>query len=426
VPQRTNDFQELVGLIQKAYSPFNAKITESAMVNIPGMSDPREIDILIENPPQSLHMKVAVEAKDEKRKMDIVRFEALLGKYFVAGGVNVDKLVVVTRSGFSKAAIQRARVLDVDLLSLDESLTFDWTIPPRRSELQTIPRLCDFHVIPPIADIPIDKICKEGAVFCSHGREHGTVRLLAASFFFDRVLPQHRDAFARIDAEARRNAAGVKIKLQLRPSDDDPYEIRLDGKKFPLQTLVFHMHFSTQNRLSGPVESFIKYQNPPHVCRIELSPELKGCANEELRNAHVIDLATRNDQGTLHAWCTKRVNEFYKKLDRRKELWDAAVRHGQSWHQIEWPVSKSTAVFFNGTNHAFSTVTTWVHAVAVNTQVTCTQFELKTSDGATTPLARFVGSIGDNKLDVLMSHDDPEEPSKVVLKIGDVFVAQTR
>ena len=48
MPQRSNDFQELVSLIQKALAPAGARITDSALVDIPGLGDSREIDVLIE------------------------------------------------------------------------------------------------------------------------------------------------------------------------------------------------------------------------------------------------------------------------------------------------------------------------------------------------------------------------------------------
>jgi hypothetical protein len=42
VPGRTNEFQQLVGLIEKSLAPKAAKVTESAMLPIAGMSGPGE------------------------------------------------------------------------------------------------------------------------------------------------------------------------------------------------------------------------------------------------------------------------------------------------------------------------------------------------------------------------------------------------
>ena len=82
MPRRTNDFQELVSLVQKALVPSGAKVTDSPLVDVPGMSEPREIDVLIETAVGPYHMKIAVEAKDNRRKMDSTQFESLIGKYF--------------------------------------------------------------------------------------------------------------------------------------------------------------------------------------------------------------------------------------------------------------------------------------------------------------------------------------------------------
>ncbi len=48
MPKRTNDFQKLVRLIQQAFAPKGATVTESAMEPVPGFKNPREIDILVQ------------------------------------------------------------------------------------------------------------------------------------------------------------------------------------------------------------------------------------------------------------------------------------------------------------------------------------------------------------------------------------------
>ena len=108
MPRRTNDFQKLVTLVQKALAPKGAKVTESFLMELPGTGEAREIDVLIETSVGPYRIKIAVEAKDHYRKMDSTQFEAILGKYS-EGGVKVDKIVVVTSSGFYQPVIERAR-----------------------------------------------------------------------------------------------------------------------------------------------------------------------------------------------------------------------------------------------------------------------------------------------------------------------------
>lgn len=96
MPQRTNEFQELVTLIQRAFAPVGAKVTSSAMVDVPGQSSQREIDVLIESGIGPYTIKIAVEAKDEGRKMDQVKFEQLIAKYFSERSIKVNKLLSLT------------------------------------------------------------------------------------------------------------------------------------------------------------------------------------------------------------------------------------------------------------------------------------------------------------------------------------------
>jgi len=115
MPQRTNEFQKLVALINIALAPNGAKVTESAMVHAPGFGELREIDVLIESEVGPYRIKVAVEAKDHKRKLNIQDIEAIIGKYCSSGSLAVEKVVVVSRRGFSKQAAKKASLIGIRL-----------------------------------------------------------------------------------------------------------------------------------------------------------------------------------------------------------------------------------------------------------------------------------------------------------------------
>jgi hypothetical protein len=100
MPKRTNDFQELVALVQKALAPDGAVVTESALVEAGCDGETREIDVLIDTKVGEYRIRIAVEAKDEGRPMDSTRFESIIGKYLVEGGVRVNKVAVITHQGF--------------------------------------------------------------------------------------------------------------------------------------------------------------------------------------------------------------------------------------------------------------------------------------------------------------------------------------
>jgi hypothetical protein len=81
MPQRTNEFQNLVSLIQKALAPKSAKVTDSAMVEVDGLGTLREVDVLIEGAFGPYTIKIAVEATDRGRKLTLQQFDSLVGKY---------------------------------------------------------------------------------------------------------------------------------------------------------------------------------------------------------------------------------------------------------------------------------------------------------------------------------------------------------
>src|SRR5262249_28609687 len=78
MPQRTNPFQELVALIEHAFAKDGDKVTPSAMVKVHGLETEREVDILRETPNGLYTIKVALEAKDESRTMELTTFEGYL------------------------------------------------------------------------------------------------------------------------------------------------------------------------------------------------------------------------------------------------------------------------------------------------------------------------------------------------------------
>src|SRR5688572_25639884 len=142
VPKRSNEFQALVAMVERAFAPRGAKVTESAMV--PGLgNEPREIDVLIETLLGPYQMKIAVEAKDEGRKMDIIKFESIVAKYSSRSGIKVNQVVVVSRKGFYKPVIRRANEEGIKLLTLTEALQGEWA-------QRTVQKLA-FSIVPHIA-----------------------------------------------------------------------------------------------------------------------------------------------------------------------------------------------------------------------------------------------------------------------------------
>lgn len=85
MPKRSNSFQDLVTLIQEALVPLGATVTPSAMVPSKTSGNLREIDVLIETAVGPYSIRIAVEVKDEGRKLDATRIETIIGKYRGSG-----------------------------------------------------------------------------------------------------------------------------------------------------------------------------------------------------------------------------------------------------------------------------------------------------------------------------------------------------
>lgn len=86
--------------------------------------DPREIDFLIEfDIPLHGKMRIAIEAKDHKRPLDVQIVEQYVGKYHTGSGLLVNKVIIVGNS-FSKTAIKKAAKVGFSLQTL-KSLNLD-------------------------------------------------------------------------------------------------------------------------------------------------------------------------------------------------------------------------------------------------------------------------------------------------------------
>lgn len=123
MPKRSNEFQRLVRMIHDAMASINcAKVTESAMVCEPD-GTPREIDILIEGRVADVDIRVAVECRDRSRKSDVEWIDGLIGKF---QNLKIEKVIAVSRSGFSSTATTKASAANIELRTLEQCLDSEW------------------------------------------------------------------------------------------------------------------------------------------------------------------------------------------------------------------------------------------------------------------------------------------------------------
>lgn len=209
MPARTNEFQELVALIERALAPQGAKIRQSVMESVPGLSSPREIDVLVEGQFGSVHMKIAYEAKNERRRIDVITVESLIGKYRGPGSVSVDKFVLVSSRGFTKGAIEKAKLADIELITLQEAKSKDWGIDSGLKVCRYPPEIVKFTLYPDL-QVP-DKIFayNHGHFLSSDGKDHGSPTTVVATIFFENWLPKNRAKYEAFEAKVRDEFNGI-------------------------------------------------------------------------------------------------------------------------------------------------------------------------------------------------------------------------
>lgn len=83
----------------------------------------REVDILIEYKVAGHSIKIAIECRDRSRKATVEWIDSLLGK---TKSLDVNKIVAVSKKGFTETARTKATSYGIDTLTLEEANEKDW------------------------------------------------------------------------------------------------------------------------------------------------------------------------------------------------------------------------------------------------------------------------------------------------------------
>lgn len=123
MPKRSNDFQKIILYLQSLSSPtFEVKESHFLKDSITGQM--REVDIIIESNTAGYESIVSIEVIGWKtKKGDIEWVERMACKHAT---LPTTKLVLVSKSGFTKNALIKANFLNIVALTIEEALTADW------------------------------------------------------------------------------------------------------------------------------------------------------------------------------------------------------------------------------------------------------------------------------------------------------------
>ncbi|MBT9174049.1 MAG: hypothetical protein DDT21_02460 [Syntrophomonadaceae bacterium] len=123
MPKRSNPFQKLVAVIENQLAGNGVKVLESIELDEYKGSTKREIDVLIEADVNGLLVRIAIECRNHKRQQDKTWIDQLIGKY---RDLKVDKVVAVSRSGFTSGALEKAAEVNIETLTFENALDQNW------------------------------------------------------------------------------------------------------------------------------------------------------------------------------------------------------------------------------------------------------------------------------------------------------------
>lgn len=198
----TNDYQKLVKIVEEALHSKKAKILESVQVQPLGLEEDREIDVLVEEDVGPYKMKIALEATDLGEKLGLAKFDSLCQKYTGPGRVAVDKFVIVTRRGYTSGVEEKAKLLGVELVTLDTALDGKTDVFS-----STPPHVCLVAFEPAIPATAVELM--EKAKFRLEEGEMHSVLCVAHRAIRDLVLPKTPTLFREMGIAALKSEKRV-------------------------------------------------------------------------------------------------------------------------------------------------------------------------------------------------------------------------
>lgn len=122
MPKRSNTFQRLVLLIHERLGE-GWEVEESHMFTDLITGEQREVDIVAQTAVGTYPIFLSIECRDHSRPADVLWIEGIAKKH---EHLPTSKLVLWSRSGFTKAATLKARALKIETISQAEALQTNW------------------------------------------------------------------------------------------------------------------------------------------------------------------------------------------------------------------------------------------------------------------------------------------------------------
>jgi len=237
--KQTNAFQKLIHHIHSKIENTDAKVTESASLIEKNIAEPiaREIDVLIEKEVNGKIAKIAIECRDRSDKDDITWVDSLVGKY---KNLDAHKVIAVSNSGFSRAAILKAKANGIELKTIDETLQINFGEEFHKLGLMFISHIFELKTVMFSFKPPAKKKPTPTSLVYNNGCTVGNIEELT-NFCYEegtkkKLIPYHKQNFLKIF----KTRADVEKQMLIEHTIPiNELYIESDGEKFYITSITF-------------------------------------------------------------------------------------------------------------------------------------------------------------------------------------------
>jgi len=266
MPKRHNIFQDLMVSIHKQLSS-SCQVTESEMFSDPSSGQAREVDIVIRSRVAGYEMVISVECTDSKRPVAVGWVEQMCCKH---RDLPTHKLVLISKSGYTKTALLKGSSLGAELLSIEAAEQVDWAKYVNKYSRLFLIAVDVVTIVVPVslnymANSPYRGIPTNTEFWDSEGKFHVIAKEIANAF-----LSKEQILDATIGKKDITDPAGWEILIPTKPGVimrlPDGLEYEIEGLKVallanPLKVCFDLERFSFRDRQATYGSSQTKYGN---------------------------------------------------------------------------------------------------------------------------------------------------------------------
>jgi hypothetical protein len=228
-------FEQLITEIFEALTRNNEFESISKNVQLPGPDGDREIDVLITGKVGPFSVNTIVECKDYKNKVNVMVVDALHSKM---ADVKANKAVLVTRNGFSRGAILKAKRLGISLCTANQASDETWKFEPQMPLLIT-EHCCEtshvsfiFTAVENMKQMEISQVAGRsiGDLIAEHWNE--TEIKYVDGIIFHIYKPEIKNPYIKINDDRELAISDFEINMEIRTTHYLGFFNKFDSAKF--------------------------------------------------------------------------------------------------------------------------------------------------------------------------------------------------